>query len=399
MTDRPLDVVVYGATGFTGSQAAAWLAKHGGPALRFGIAGRSEEKLRAVREKLGRDVPIVVADAGDREAVGRMAAGARVVLSTAGPYARYGDAVVDACVAHHTDYVDITGETAWVRRVIDRHHARAAAEGTRIVPMCGFDSVPSDLGAWLVVRALQAKGAVPADVRGRFTIRGGVNGGSLASALHMYEDPDGLAALGDPVVLNPEASRTDTLRAANPDLDRAVWDDELGVWVAPFVMGPINTRVVRRTAALLEAAGEGYGPAFRYSEGQRASSRVQAGAMSGGLRFVAWALGSSAVRRVVAKVVPAPGQGPNEAALDGGFFRLSLVGTATDGTTKVLGTFSSQGDPGNRVTVAFLCSSALCLVQDRERLPARAGVLTPVTAFGEVLAERVRGLGMVLAVG
>ena len=327
-----------------------------------------------------------------------MVAGARVVLSTAGPYARYGDAVVDACVAHHTDYVDITGETAWVRRVIDRHHARAAAEGTRIVPMCGFDSVPSDLGAWLVVRALQAKGAVPAEVRGRFAIRGGVNGGSLASALNMYEDADGMAALRDPVVLNPEALRTEALRAANPDLDRPVWDDDLGVWVAPFIMGPINTRVVRRTAALLEAAGEGYGPAFRYSEGQQASSRVQASAMSGGLRFATWALGSSAVRRVVAKVVPAPGQGPSEAVLDGGFFRLVLVGTATDGTTKVRGTFSSPGDPGNRVTVALLCSSALCLVQDRERLPARAGVLTPVTAFGEPLAERVRALGMTLTV-
>ena len=397
MTDRPLDIVVYGATGFTGRQAAAWLAKHGGSDLRFGIAGRSREKLEAIRAGLGRDVPIVVADAGDREAVDRMVAGARVVLNTAGPFARYGDAVVDAAVAHRTDYVDITGETAWVRRIIDRHHERAAADGTRIVPLCGFDSVPSDLGAYVVVRAMQARGLVPAEVRGRFSAQGGVNGGTLASALNLFEDPDGLQALHDPVVLNPPAHRTDAQRTANPDLDRAAWDDDLGEWVAPFFMGPVNTRVVRRTAALLEDAGEGYGPAFRYTESLRVGgSRVAAGATALGLRFGLRALGASAVRGLAAKVVPAPGQGPSESVMENGFFALSLLGTATDGT-KLHGTFSGKGDPGNRITVAFLCSSALCLVRDRAQLPERAGVLTPVTAFADALAARVRALGMTLS--
>jgi len=401
MTRRTHDIVLLGVTGFTGRQVAAWFARHVPRSeVCWALAARSRPRLEAVREALGpefRDVPLLTVDTLDGAAVDAMVRSTRVVLTTVGPYARFGDLVVDACVEHGTDYVDITGETPWVRRLIERHHERAAADGTRIVPFCGFDSVPSDLGAWMVVRHLrESHGQETREVRAAFRAKGGFNGGTLASALNLLaaERPRDLA---DPFTLNPPDRRPGPATGRSQDPVRAFVDPDLGP-VAPFFMGPVNTRVVRRSDALLCARGQAHGDEFSYQEYMSVNGRLMGlGVVLGMAAFAA--LGRfAAIRSVLAWFGPAPGEGPSEAQMDGGWFSLRLVGLGSDGA-KVAGRVRGTGDPGNRCTVQMLCTCALLLVEDRERIPGAGGVLTPSVAFGESLISRLREQGMTWEVG
>ncbi|HET9701091.1 MAG TPA: saccharopine dehydrogenase NADP-binding domain-containing protein, partial [Burkholderiales bacterium] len=264
MIRRDYDLVLYGASGFTGRQAAAYLARHAS-ALRWAMAGRDRGKLDAAREAAGAKADILVAEAADHRALGDLAARARVVISTAGPFALHGGALVEACVAHRTHYADITGETPWVRDLIERHHARATAGGTRLIPCCGFDSVPSDLGAWLVMRHLRERhGTGCVEVKAYYRMRGGFNGGTLASALNL-QDSGQAARFRDPFLLSPgRHSRREIER--NRDPEWISYDEAIGAWVGPYFMGPINTRVVRRSAALYKDWGERYGEDFAYQE-------------------------------------------------------------------------------------------------------------------------------------
>ena len=397
---RPYDVILYGASGFVGRQTARYFSDHA-PGLRWAVAGRSAAKLEALRaEFIAASPGIVVADAGDAAALDALAAQARVVLSTAGPFARFGSELVAACVRHGTHYVDITGETPWVRQMIDRHHDAAAKSATRIVPGCGFDSVPSDLGAWLVASALNAKhGERCVSVKACFRVRGGLNGGTAASMLNAFDE--GLQGqLDDPFLLNP-AGTAPADAASHRDPAGALRDADFGGWLAPFVMGPINTRVVRRSAALLADSGL-YAPSFRYQEYAR-MGRGAAGALTATTVAIGMAAGRSALafaplRRVAARFMPAPGEGPSERAMDGGSFRCELVGIGERGTVQ-RGRIAGRGDPGNRATTIFVCESALALAQDAKRLPGGprfGGVLTPATALGSVLAARLRAAGMTI---
>lgn len=382
---RRHDIVLYGATGFVGRQTVAYLAAHGG-GLRWALAGRSAERLEAARG--ANDADIVVADAADEAALSRLASGARVVLSTAGPFARHGSALVAACVAARTDYVDITGETPWVRAMIDAHHGRAERDGTRIVPGCGFDSVPSDLGAWLLVQALRARGERCLEAKAAFALAGGVNGGTLAS---MFEalDRGQRGAFDDPFLLNPPESAPGDA-AAHADPIAPHHDADFGAWVGPFFMGPVNTRVVRRSAALL-----GYGDDFRYQEYLRFGSGPLAAVAAAGAAFASQAaqgaLAFAPVRQALKAVVPSPGEGPSEAAMDGGWFRCELVARGDRGS-RLRGRIADRGDPGNRATTTFVCEAALLLAEGRGA--RRGGVLTPAAALGEAYARRLRDAGM-----
>jgi len=394
---RPYDVILYGATGFVGRQTARYFAEHA-PGLRWAVAGRSAARLEALRAEFIAAAPgVVVADAADAEALDALAVQARVVLSTAGPFARFGSELVAACVRHGTHYVDITGETPWIRQMIDRHHAAAAKAGTRIVPGCGFDSVPSDLGAWLVARALwQQHGERCASVKACFSIRGGLNGGTAASMLNALDD--GVQGqFDDPFLLNP-AGTAPADAASHCDPAGALRDADFG-WLAPFMMGPINTRVVRRSAALLADSGP-YAPAFRYQEyarmGRGAAGALTATTVAVGMAAGRSALGFTPLRRLAARFLPAPGEGPSERAMAGGSFRCELIGVGERGSVQ-RGRIAGRGDPGNRATTVFVCESALALALDTKRLPGgarRGGVLTPCVAFGEVLAKRLRAAGM-----
>ena len=306
---RNYDLVLFGATGFTGQQAATLIAREM-PDLRWAVAGRNEAKLRALADSLPVSVDVVVADGSSAAEMSALAVSTRVVCSTAGPFALYSDALVAACVLHQTHYCDITGETPWVRRLIDAHHEKASAEGTRIVPMCGYDSVPSDLGAFLVARALQQAGESCEDTRASMTIKGGLNGGTLASALAMSER-EGPAAFVDGILLHPPELRTEAERKRHRD-DRSIrWDPELEVYTAPFVMAAVNTRVVRRSAALLHQRGEGYGEAFTYNEFLGTRSRASAYSMAAGLAGLGLLLAGPPGRWLLRTFGPAPGEGPS----------------------------------------------------------------------------------------
>jgi short subunit dehydrogenase-like uncharacterized protein len=344
---------------------------------------------------------IIVADAGDEAALGALAAQARVVLSTAGPFARYGSALVAACVEHGTHYCDITGETTWVRQMIDAHHERAAHGGTRIVPCCGFDSVPSDLGARLVADAVQrATGAPCVRVKACHTISGGVNGGTLASILNIA-DSGALAEFQDPFLLNPEGTAPDD-RAPHTDVLSLRKDEDFeGAWLAPFVMALINTRVVRRSAALLGSAA-GYGEGFVYQEflhtGRGVQGAVMAAGMTFGLGLSAAALQLPAARAAARHLLPAPGQGPSEQAMDGGFTRCDLIGENARGE-RVAGRIEMKGDPGNRATTVFVCEAALALAASPRRGGGKpqGGVLTPASALGLAYAQRLAAAGVSLS--
>ncbi len=401
---RKYDVVLYGATGFVGRQTVAYFAAHAqvrSAALRWALAGRNRDKLELVRRECGgaaADAGIVLAAADDTRALNALARNAAVVLSTAGPFDLYGSKLVAACVKHGTHYVDITGETPWVHGLINQHHAQAVVDGTRIIPFCGFDSVPSDLGAWLMVQAMQQRHGVPCvDVKAGFSMRGGLNGGTLASVLNIMASGQA-SAFADPFLLNPDTGRPRN-SSGHADPHRPRFDTDFKAWMGPFFMGPINTRVVRRSAALLD-----YGPDFRYQEYLRVGAGLVAGAaaasLSVGMGVSQAALAFAPVRRLAARVAPKPGEGPSQARMDNGSFRCELVGRGAK-RQLLRGRVADQGDPGNRATTKMLCEAALCLALEPGRLPGgrtRGGVLTPASGLGQVLVDRLRGAGMTLEV-
>ena len=394
MNERPFDVVIYGATGFTGRQAAQYFAAHAPKSLRWAIAGRSEAKLRDILSGLARpEVGSIVADSASPESVFAMCAKTRVVLTTAGPFALYGTPVVEGCVRARTHYVDITGETFWVHEMIERFHAQAVIDGTKIVPFCGYDSVPSDLGAYLMVRALEQRGEACLRVEGFHSGRGGLNGGTLATMLNQY-DSGHETTVADPFLLNPpEAPANDAARRASTDVKGVFYHDVSKRWAAPFVMGLINTRVVRRSAALHGLAGRPYGNDFSYQEYWRSGNMVEAAALAAGIRLTTALARRQFSRRWFQKLGPPPGAGPSEKTMDSGFFKSEFFACGEKGT-KVSAMMSGQGDPGNRATVRFLCESALALALDEAELPKQGGVLTPATAFPEVLLRRLQERGV-----
>jgi short subunit dehydrogenase-like uncharacterized protein len=395
---RDFDVVLYGASGFTGRQAAAYFARHAPASLRWALAGRDLHRLEAVAAHHGHP-PCIACDAGDAAGLARLAARTRIVLSTVGPYARYGQALVEACVAARTHYVDITGETPWVRGLIDKLHGAAAETGTRIVPFCGFDSVPSDLGTLIAVEHLRTThGTGCRRVKAFHRGQGGINGGTVASLLNIMQEDTG-AALRDPVLLNPPGMRGGDRPEAEADPLFPHWDQDARALAAPFVMGPINTRVVRRSAALAEAMGHAYGSGFRYQEYWKATGAF--GLLeAAGLTWGQWAMpllgGLAPLRRALERWLPAPGEGPSDATMDAGWFRCELIAEGENGR-RIRVTLSDRGDPGNRATVKMLCECALALALDRDILPGAphlGGILTPATAFGLVLSRRLEAAGM-----
>ncbi len=403
-SDRPYDVVLYGASGFVGKQTVQYVARHtDAPQIRWAIAGRNREKLEAVRDQVGVAVDILIADSQDQPAVDKIVAQTRVLLTTAGPFARYGDALVDACVRFGTHYVDITGETPWVKTLIDRYHDQAASQGTRIIPCCGFDSVPSDLGTYQVVRYLQQELGVPCkSVQAYFQAQGGFNGGTLASGFNLY-DSDQSELFNDPFLLNPPAPHSQAEIEQNRDPAIPFFDANLNTWVGPFFMGPVNTRVVRRSSALYDQWQASYGPDFTYQEYFKFDeplARLKAMGVTAGMGLFMGVMQQSQLRSLVQPLLPQPGSGPSEQTMNEGWFSCELVGTAVDGR-QVRGVIRDQGDPGNRATVKFLCESALSLALQPDELPGgqtRGGVLTPATGLGDVLAHRLRRAGMTVEV-
>ena len=404
MSERLYDAVLYGASGFVGRQTVQYFAKYASPEqVRWAIAGRNRQKLEAVRDEVGVTVDVLVADSQDQSEIDTIVSQTRVILTTAGPFALYGNALVDACVRFKTHYVDITGETPWVRTLIDRYHEQAAADGTRIIPCCGFDSVPSDLGTYLIVRHLQQELNVPCkQVNAYFQAAGGFNGGTLASAFNLY-DSQGLAQMNEPFLLNPVRNQTQAELDQNRDPQLPSFEPHLNTWIAPFFMGAVNTRIVRRSAALFEDWQEPYGAEFTYQEYlkfEEPLAGLKAMGITAGTALFVGAMQQPQVRALLQPILPQPGSGPSEQTMNEGWFSCELIGTATDGR-RVRGLIRDQGDPGNRATVKFVCEAALSLALQADKLPGgklRGGILTPATGLGSVLAERLHRAGMTVEV-
>lgn len=412
--DRTYDVVLWGATGFTGQYVAEYLAeRYESSDLTWAIAGRSQERLNNLRDDLAQrnqdwdSLDVLTGDAFDRESLKAIAEQTQVVCSTVGPYAEYGSNLVKACIEHGTDYCDITGEVHWMRRMIDEHHEEARDNGVRIVHACGFDSVPSDLGTLMVqnhanehfqTRCSNVKAFVS-------TSSFKLSGGTIASMVGLFEEssrnPAIRRVIESPYSLAPEGERS------GPDegpQQGPVYNEDIGQWTGPFIMAVINEKVVRRSNALL---GYPWGRDFRYNEvtpaGRGLPGALSATITSIGLALLAWVLSVPSLRKLLGRfLLPNPGEGPSRDVIEDNSFEVRLVGrvemSESEDETIVEGRVAAERDAGYGTTPWMLGESAMCLAKGEIDTPLEGGVLTPASAIGTPLIDRLRDVGMTFTV-
>jgi short subunit dehydrogenase-like uncharacterized protein len=387
--DREYDIIVWGATGFTGRLVVDYMAEQQANSnLKWAVGGRNPQKLQQMLA--GRDVAMVTADSGDEASIEALVRKTRVILTTVGPYARYGSSLVAACAKHGTDYCDLTGEIHWMREMITAYQEEARATGARIVHTCGFDSIPSDLGVYFLQKHMLSTHGVPArqiKYRPR-AFSGGFSGGTIDSMIAMMEkareDKSIRTKLADPYVLN------DTQRGLDgPDRLSAYYDEDFDSWVGPFVMGSVNTRVVRRSAELLNGL---YGRDFQYNEGvlsgKGAGGFLGATGTGVGTGVFVGAASLSFTRGLMQKFLPKPGEGPSDDAINNGYYDIELFGQhPTDSNKNVRVRVKGDKDPGYGSTSKMIAESALALAQDD--LPVSGGFWTPASAMGDQLLARL----------
>ena len=380
MTQPKFDIVVYGASGFTGKLVAEYLAAQygAGSGLTWAMAARSRDKLAAVRDEIGapKDTPLIEADASDPASLKAMVGQAKAILTTVGPYQLYGSDLVAACAASGTDYLDLCGEPAWMRQMIDAHHATAQASGARILFSCGFDSIPFELGVFFLQNAAKAQfGAACPVVKGRVRkMKGTFSGGTAASLKATYA-----AAAKDlsivPLLKNPFALTPGFEGPKQPPGNKPLHDDDLGMWVAPFVMATINTRNVHRSNLLM---GFPYGKEFVYDEMMLAGPGEKGEAMAKAIVGANASMGGPGG--------PKPGEGPSKEERETGMYDILFVGLTPDGK-QIRASVKGDRDPGYGSTSKMIGESAVCLV--REAKDVAGGIWTPGAALGDRLIKRL----------
>jgi short subunit dehydrogenase-like uncharacterized protein len=374
--------------------------------LRWAIAGRNPNKLQELQQLLPGEPsgkpPILLANSQHPESLAALVAQGRVIVSTVGPYAQYGAALVAACVTAGRAYCDLTGETPWVRQMIDAHHSAAAAAGARIVHCCGYDSIPSDLGVLMMQEYAWARygRAIPTIHHVVGPAKGGLSGGTIASMLNMMEMGGKITRqLANPFLLAPELAG----QTAPRDQTGPRYNEALELWTAPFIMAAINSRVVYRSNSLLAWR---YGRDFQYHESMRTGKglfgRLKASGVSAGMAASMVSLQLKPLRRLLqATILPQPGDGPSAKTQENGFFRSKLIGllpeTADQPAAIIRGRIAGQGDPGYKGTAQMLGETAVALAEDERPRPP-VGVLTPAAALGMELVERLRRSGMTFTV-
>jgi short subunit dehydrogenase-like uncharacterized protein len=398
-SSREHDLVLYGATGFVGGLIAVYVAEHAPAGMRVGLAGRSRSRLGAVRSQLpvaAHGWALIEADSEDADSIAALAAGTRVLFTAVGPYAKHGLPVVDACARAGTHYADLAGEVSFVREAIDRYDALARTTGATIVHACGYDSVPSDLAVLLLHQAAEADGAGGlVEVQLVARAKGGISGGTLESmrgqldAIRSSTTLRSLAA--DPYALSPDRTKEPTTQQP-PDAGPVRRSDD-GTWTAPFIMAAANTRIVRRSNAL---QGWAYGRSLQYGEvlgvTRGPAGAVIAGAMALGLRAFTGAMAFPPTREVLDRCLPAPGAGPSISTQRAGWFHSQVTARTEDGH-RYQAIAAGHGDPGYAATAVMAGETALALALDGDRLPTAKGSLTPATALGNVLIQRLRAAG------
>lgn len=392
---KQYDVVVFGATSFVGQILAGYLWKRHGlkGEIKWAMAGRSKSKLQALQAELGtgaEKIPLIIADAQNTEQIDELCKQAKVICSTVGPYALYGNEVVKACAESGTHYCDLTGEVQWIDRMIQAHETTAKKTGAKIVHCCGFDSIPSDMGVfYLQKQALETTGEPCKQVRMRVRkLKGEFSGGTVASLINVTKEVSanpGLAKkLGNPFLIAPSNPGT-----RQPNVKFAQYESDPGTWVAPFVMAAINTRVIHRSNGLLNLA---YGKDFKYDEAMMTGSGFRGRAMA---VAVASALGGFLVgaalpptRWALEKfVVPKPGEGPSKASQEAGLYDLRFFGETASGQ-KIVAKVTGDKDPGYGSTAKMLGEAAACIALDTEG--KEGGFWTTSTLMGDALLERLQ---------
>ena len=380
MSQREFDVIVFGATGFTGRLVAEYLdSQYAGSDVKWAMAGRSEIKLRSVRSEMGigDDVPLVVADSSNAQSLADMAERTKVVLTTVGPYQLYGTELVAACVDAGTDYVDLCGEPAWMHDTVAQFDAKAKETGARIVHSCGFDSVPFDLGVYFTQHhARELFGQPCQKIRGRVrkmkgTFSGGTAASFMATMMRAGNEPQVLDWLKDPFSLTPGFDGP-----PQPPGHKPILEEDLNSWSAPFIMASINTKNVHRSNALMNHA---YGADFVYDEMLLTGPGEQGEKMAHHV----------ANDKSMAQNPPKPGEGPSKEERETGFYDVMFVGETAGGDTIVTGVTGDK-DPGYGSTSKMIAESALCLARDISRDQVGGGVLTPAPAMGIALIERLK---------
>lgn len=395
--DRPYDIIIFGATSFVGQILTSYMAKtYGlGQGVNWAVAGRSQSKIDGLLGDLNirsEDLPSIVGDASDVDFLNDLAAKTKVMITTVGPYALYGDQVVAACAAQGTDYCDLTGEVQWMARMIPQHFETAKETGARIVHTCGFDCIPTDVGTHFLEREAMKKFGAPAtDIKMRVHgMKGGMSGGTAASMINMMKeagkDPSLRGLLADHYSLVPKDAPKGP-EQKDPGIGR---DPVTGSWIAPFVMAGIDTRVVHRSNYL---KGNAYGTNFKYEE-----AMIVGDGARGALAGVATGVGMGAfmglaalgpTRNLLEKyVLPKPGEGPSPEAQEAGYFDIRFYGT-TDAGDQIAAKVTGDRDPGYGSTAKMLGESAMCLLRDVDRATTGGGIFTPSYAMGDALIERL----------
>ena len=395
MPKREFDIVIWGATGFTGQLVVEYLAQTYGldGDIHWAIAGRNKRKLEDVRKSClpaaqCEQLSIIIADSNDPDSLAALVAQTRVLCSTVGPYAKYGTPVVAACAEAGTHYCDLTGEVPWMAQVIPTYQTSAEASGARIVHTCGFDSIPFDLGTWYLQQAmLERHGVTARQVKMRVgRNRGAASGGTIASMLNMMEearrDPTIRQLLANPYALYPQGIAPGE---DGPDQTGPLFDADFHQWTSPFMMAVVNTRVVRRSNALL---GFPWGEDFRYSEAVLNRSRHHAlrASLASGVGMIALALGPT--RKLAQRFLPKPGEGPTRKQREAGHYELFFLGIhPEDRTMDLVAKITGDMDPGYGSTSKMLGEAAVCLAKDK--LDVGGGFWTPASALGGKLVDRL----------
>lgn len=396
MPEPKYSVIVFGATSFVGQILCQYLLDQFGSKLKWAAAGRSKDKLETLRAGLGKKaakLPLLVADSNDEASLLAMCQQTRVVVSTVGPYALFGEKLVKVCAENGTDYCDLTGEVQWIRRMISAYESKARASGARIVHCCGFDSIPSDLGVHFLQQQSQARFGQPCTrVKMRVkALAGAASGGTVASLMNVVKeaakDADLRRELADPYSICPPKHG---FTARQENLTMGQYDAEFKSWITPFVMSGINTRIVHRSNALSKKR---YGKNFTYDEASMTKGGAKGWAMAQGMALgmagFMLAIAVPPVCRLIEKhVVPQPGEGPSPAAQARGFYDLRFLGRTEKGEqirVKVTG----DRDPGYGSTAKMLGQAAVCLAQDIAKEDCAGGFWTPATIFGDKLIVRL----------
>ena len=387
---KNFDIIVYGATGFTGKLCARYLSENAKD-IKWAIAGRNKKKLEDIKKDLSLDVDIFIAESNDEDALDSITLNTQVVLSTAGPFHRYSSKLVKSCVKNSSDYVDITGEFFWIREMIDLHHKEASSKGVRIIPACGYDSIPSDLGTFFA----NSKIKEPIKrIESFHAGQGGISGGTTETGFSMGDLKLG-KKMNDPFVLNPENSVSKEQKLLSSDSIGLKKNSLIKSWTGPFIMAVSNTRVVRRSAALLETKQEGYGVNFTYQE-HAFYKKFKTAFLVTCVTLMFGLILKTPVRKLVRPLLPKPGEGPSEDTMENGFFD-SFFAAELDSGEKKLFRVHGKGDPGYKVTSKFVCESALTLIKERGELPGGeeyGGVLTPASGLGQPLIDRLSSNGV-----